>query len=142
MKKIIKSISLFLVALAFVVGITPKAEAATTSWHSVSGYGTGCQVQAYTDSTVYKKTATTIDTYLKTNGKCKTMPYEMVVVDMNDSGYDSVGTRTGSFSKQTSTRTFSLAALRRDSNTNPAKVQVRYSAGGKEFYSSVLTLYK
>jgi len=142
MKKIIKSTSLFLVALAFVVGITPKAEAATTSWHSVSGYGTGCQVQAYTDSTVYKKTATTIDTYLKTNGKCKTMPYEMAVVDMNDSGYDRVGYRSGSFSKQTSTRTFSLKVLREDSNTNPAKVRVRYYAGGKEIYSPTLTLYK
>ena len=142
MKKILKSVSLFVVALAFVVGITPKAEAATTSWYSVSGYGTGCQVQAYTDSTAYKSGATTIDTYLKTNGKCKTMPYSMVVVDMEDSGYDQVGSRTGSFSKQTSTRTFSLKALRDASYGSSFKVQVRYSAGGKTFYSPILTIYK
>ncbi|PGO60845.1 hypothetical protein [Priestia megaterium] len=141
MKKILKSVSLFVVALAFVVGITPKAEAATTSWHSVSGYGSGCQVQAYTDNTVYKKTANTIDSYLKTNGKCKTMSYNMQLVDMNDSGF-SVPERTGSFSKQTSTRTFSLDSVRKEGNSNPFKAQIRYVVGGTMFYSPVLKLYK
>lgn len=141
MKKTLKSLSLFLVALAFVVGITPKAEAATTSWHSVSGYGSGCQVQVYTDNTVYKKTATSIDAYLKTNGKCKTMPYEMELVDTNDAGFD-IPARTGSFSKQTSTRKFYLEEVRKEGNKNPFKARLRCFAGGTQVYSLTLTLYK
>ncbi|MBW0934383.1 hypothetical protein P4594_23310 [Priestia megaterium] len=142
MKKLLKIVPLFIVTLAFVAVITPKAEAATTSWYSVSGHGSGCQVQGYTDSTVYKKAATSIDSYMKTNGKCNTMNYEMTVVDSEDTGYGAAGYANGSFSKQTSTKKFSLSGIRRDVDVNSFKVRVRYTAGGKTFYSPSITVYK
>ncbi|GAB1780818.1 hypothetical protein PMEGAS67_62950 [Priestia megaterium] len=144
MKKIVKITSLFVVALLFTIGVTPKAEAATTSWHSVSSYGSGCKVQGVTDSTTYKSGANTIDAYLKTNGKCRNMEFTISLDDLEGSGYSTMGELSGFFKNQTGTKKFSLSKLK-DINkgySSPIKVQVWYTAGGVGFHSPTLSVYK
>ncbi|MBC1209313.1 cell wall-binding protein [Listeria booriae] len=71
-----------------------KADAALTGWKNVK---TGGQVRIYTDYTTYTSKATSVDTYIQSNGKTGTLYYSGIINSGEQSGANSI---TGSFSSQ------------------------------------------
>lgn len=60
---------ILLLMLTLVVAPKEKAEAASSGWQPVSGIS-GCKIRVITDAYTYTKSATSIDAYAETNGKC------------------------------------------------------------------------
>jgi hypothetical protein len=146
MKKSFKLVMLCALAFGSLLVFNPKdkAEAATSSWKTVSGFGSGCQVRVVTDASTYKSTASTIDAYGQTNGKCGTLGYTTWVDFPGDGAQASERTFSGSFSSKTSTRSFGLNYIRKYSD-NPQRLYVyfNFTKGSKSFADNVgVTVYK
>ena len=98
MKKI-KSLVMILPLVLVMFVTTNQAEAATSSWQSVSGVS-GCQVRVWTDATTYYKSASTVDWYAQTNGSCGTLNY---AASLKHPSQNITQILDGSFSNQTPT---------------------------------------
>ncbi|AWD68605.1 cell wall-binding protein [Priestia aryabhattai] len=148
MKKSFKLVMLCVLAFGSLLVFNPKdkAEAATSSWKTVSGFGSGCQVRVVTDSGTYYSGASTIDAYAQTNGKCGTLSYTTWIEYPRDGGAASKETYSGSFSSKTSTRKFSLSYIRGSMEKNSSQrlyVYFFFDKGSKSFNDNVgVTIYK
>ncbi|MEK5390740.1 hypothetical protein NSQ59_10280 [Margalitia sp. FSL K6-0131] len=110
MKKIFLLIPIFTVFISSIFLIAPqnKSEAATSSWQSIKGVS-GCQVRVWTDYTTYTSNATTIDSYLESNGQCGKLDYEGMVAQQNGTeNFHSKTMYSGYFSNKTPVKTFNL----------------------------------
>ncbi|MDU0155077.1 hypothetical protein [Bacillus cabrialesii] len=98
-----------LVLIASILGFSSvKAEAAMGNWHSI---GSGCKVRVWVDAYTYSKSATSIDWYAQTNGKCSTLNYTAsLAVSEGYSNYEI----KGSFSNRTPTKKFYISKLRKE----------------------------
>lgn len=146
MKKSFKLVMLCALAFGSLLVFNPKdkAEAASSSWMTVSGFGSGCQVRAVTDAGTYKSGAKTIGAYGQTNGKCGTLGYRTWVEFPGDGAIASEHIYSGSFSSKTSTRNFGLSYIRA-SSYNPQRLYVyfEFTKGSKTAYTNVpVTVYK
>lgn len=76
---------ILLLMLTLVVAPKEKAEAASSGWQPVSGIS-GCKIRVITDAYTYTKSATSIDAYAETNGKCGKLNYKSFGVSIVEGG--------------------------------------------------------
>lgn len=113
---------------------TNKAEAATSPWFSISSIP-GCQVRVWTDADTYYSTATTVDTYAETNGKCGKLYYSAFIDDAY--GQISSETHSGDFTTKSTTKKFYIDKF--DSRSwNPVGASVTFSLYSDSGHSTLL----
>ncbi|MBH0170410.1 hypothetical protein [Fictibacillus sp. 18YEL24] len=104
MKKHFKKVMISFFSLAFILTFTStfKVNAATGSWHNTTI--SGCQVRVWTDYSRYTSSATSIDTYAETNGKCGTIDYKAAIYVTGEGRVSSV--QSGYFANRTPIKYF------------------------------------
>ncbi|MED3649139.1 cell wall-binding protein [Heyndrickxia sporothermodurans] len=110
MKKYFKSLLALTLLISSGLFIFPngKAEAATSSWQSVTKIS-GCKVRVWTDYTIYTSNADTIDSYLESNGHCGRLEYEGMSAQQNENAnFYSKNRFNGYFSNRTPIKRFNL----------------------------------
>lgn len=137
MKKITKVLLVMALVTVCSLGMLPtnKAEAATSPWFSVPSAGSGCQVRVWTDYDTYTATATTVDTYAETNGKCGTIYYSAFVEDAYS--WISSETHTGYFTSRTPTKKFYISKFQSRS-FNPVTASVTFQLYSNSSHSTTI----
>ncbi|AFQ58456.1 cell wall-binding protein [Bacillus subtilis subsp. subtilis] len=106
---------ILLLMLTLVVAPKEKAEAASSGWQPVSGIS-GCKIRVITDAYTYTKSATSIDAYAETNGKCGKLNYKSFGVSIVEGG--DIGPQySGYFSSRTPTKKFYFSKLPKPTGT-------------------------
>ncbi|KML05222.1 hypothetical protein [Rossellomorea marisflavi] len=111
-KKVMKLFVVFALTIGgFFSVVGSNAEAASSNGGVIKVNGGKCEVRMYTDYYTYSKSASTVDAYATGKGTCPTLYYTMSV-KYGDSGHNASSQKhTGSFSKQTPTKAFSISRI-------------------------------
>ncbi|MEM5015378.1 hypothetical protein WKH31_03710 [Metabacillus indicus] len=118
-----KKLSKFILVTSLTIlgfGFLPveKADAAWSSWKTVSEAGSSCQIRVYTDAATYSSAANTVDAKAETNGRCSTIYYEMSLAS-NNSSYVTIGNIfTGYFNTATPMKSFNINSVKTKNTTS------------------------